>query len=180
MSTIYFTSDQHFGHQAIIKHSNRPFSSVEEMNEILIQNHNKIVTNKDDVYFLGDFSFYKDFNKIKEIIKRYNGRKYLIYGNHDKEFRKKYLEVFKSCNDYLEINYNKIKICMMHFPITSWNKMKYGSWHLHGHTHGKIQESNNVFIKDNFYRWDVGVDCNNYKPISFEELKNKFNGKDNS
>lgn len=180
MSTIFWTSDQHFGHKSVIKHCSRPFSSVEEMTEKLINNYNEVVTNKDIVYFLGDISFEKDFNDTKKIINKLNGHKRLIYGNHDKEYRKKYLEVFESCDDYLEINYHKQLIVMSHYPISMWNKMRYGSWMTHGHSHGKMLENNIVSIKQGFYRWDIGVDSNNYYPISFEKLKEKFNGKNNS
>lgn len=54
----YFTSNLHFGHENIIRFSNRPFSSAEEMNRTLIDNWDSRVTDRDDIYILGDM-FYK-------------------------------------------------------------------------------------------------------------------------
>ena len=53
---IYFTADLHFYHENVISHASRPFSSVEEMNEALIRNWNKIVKPTDEIYILGDFT----------------------------------------------------------------------------------------------------------------------------
>ena len=80
---IFFTSDQHYGHFNIIRYCNRPFSSVEEMDETLIQNHNKKVRQSDIVYMVGDLAFHKDRAQIIALLKRLNGRKILVTGNHD-------------------------------------------------------------------------------------------------
>ena len=64
----WFYSDPHFYHKNIIKYTNRPFDNVLEMNEIIIDNHNKCVGNKDHVVCLGDFSF-SDEDKTVEILK---------------------------------------------------------------------------------------------------------------
>ena len=83
MPKIFFTSDQHFGHKNVIRYDNRPFTSVEDMDEALIRNWNAKVTEKDTVYVLGDISWYNDettatiFNSLK-------GHKILIKGNHDR------------------------------------------------------------------------------------------------
>ena len=77
---IYYISDLHFYHANIIKLCERPFKSVEDMNNILINNWNKTVMNDDTVYFLGDFSFKCNQNQADKILEQLNGKKYFIKG----------------------------------------------------------------------------------------------------
>lgn len=92
----YYTSDIHFGHNKIINFEKRPFKSVEEMDNTIINNWNNKIKPTDEVYILGDFTFYKG-EKTNEILRQLNGSKYLIIGNHDcyflkdKSFDKAYL-----------------------------------------------------------------------------------------
>ena len=79
---IYFTSDLHLGHAEIVGMSKRPFSSVEEMDEALIENWNSRVHKNDDVYILGDL-IYKSARPPEEYLSRLRGKKHLIFGNHD-------------------------------------------------------------------------------------------------
>ena len=79
---IWVTSDTHFNHANIIKYCNRPFSSVEEMNETIIANWNKVVSERDIVYHLGDFAL-GDKSLIPNILRRLNGCIKVIMGNHD-------------------------------------------------------------------------------------------------
>ena len=82
MSKIFITSDTHFSHKNIIKYCNRPFSSVEEMNSVLTDNWNSIVSKDDLVIHLGDFSFGRTIESIKNHLDKLNGNKILILGNH--------------------------------------------------------------------------------------------------
>lgn len=88
----YFISDLHLGHKNCLKFDNRPFNTIEEQNDFIIKNWNKTITNLDDVYILGDISWY-DANKTIDIFSRLNGRLHLIKGNHagkslsDEEFK---------------------------------------------------------------------------------------------
>ena len=86
MGKIFYIADTHFGHDNIRKLSNRPFSTVEEMDNALINNWNSVVTDDDDVYILGDFS-YKSEDPI-DYLKKLNGKKHLIVGNHDNKLLK--------------------------------------------------------------------------------------------
>lgn len=79
---VFFTSDTHFGHANIIRFCKRPFENVEEMNEVLIENWNKVVSDDDTVFHLGDFAF-GGSNVWKEIIPRLKGHINLIIGNHE-------------------------------------------------------------------------------------------------
>ena len=88
----YLIADTHFGHSNIIEYENRPFSSVQEMDEYLIKLWNSIVKNDDLVYVLGDFTLSRRMNVIKELIRQLQGRKILIMGNHDTRKPKDYVE----------------------------------------------------------------------------------------
>ena len=162
---IFFTSDTHFGHKLMT--TMRPFGSVEEMDESLIENWNRDVSKDAVVFHLGDFIFSVKTERIKSLIKRLNGKIILVKGNHDSKLRKNHLECFHEVYDYLELNINKdnIHITLCHYPFAHWNRSHYGAWNLHGHCHG-----NNLISREN--QLDVGVDCHNFRPISFEEVKN--------
>lgn len=83
MNDIWFTSDTHFGHHNVIRYCNRPFRDKYEMDRVMIENWNRVVKPKDLIYHLGDVSFY-GVTKTTAIVKRLNGIKMLIRGNHDK------------------------------------------------------------------------------------------------
>lgn len=80
---IFFTADQHFGHARIIDLCGRPFSDVDEMNNSLVERWNRVVTERDTVFVLGDWAL----GRIRDTIKltdRCNGTKILVSGNHDR------------------------------------------------------------------------------------------------
>lgn len=81
---IYFTSDLHLGYSKVIKNRNRPFDTVEEMNETLIANYNSLVSKKDTVYLLGDLTQKLEPQEANSLLSRLNGKKTLLIGNHDK------------------------------------------------------------------------------------------------
>lgn len=78
----YFTSDLHLGHTNVIRYCKRPYESVEQMNESLVDNWNAVVKSSDDVYVMGDFSL--SATAVKDYVPRLKGRKHLIKGNHDR------------------------------------------------------------------------------------------------
>lgn len=189
--TIWFTSDTHFYHKAIIKYCNRPVPDnyifdvrdgvdvVAAMNEWLIKRWNEKVKPSDEVYHLGDFAFCGKTRR-KEIIQRLAGIKYLVRGNHDPdkedfwkdagfEWVKDYYklmvhDVYQDEEDETKFHQYHQPIILCHFPILSWDNMAHGSWHLHGHCHGSLPQTK-------MKRMDAGVDCNNWYPISYEEVK---------
>lgn len=167
----FFTSDQHYGHKNICRFANRPFASVEEMNEALIQNHNAVVNYDDSVWFLGDFAFANPA-ETKRILRRLNGNKNLILGNHDKNFRRHERDfvgkgLLNGIYDYREITIEKQHIVLFHYGMRVWNRGHHGSWLLYGHSHGALPPQGKSV--------DVGVDDKNisdeYRPYSFEEVK---------
>lgn len=175
----FFTSDTHWGHGNIIKYSNRPFSSVEEMDVELIKRWNQAVTPQDVVYHLGDFAF-ADTDRILRILNQLNGRIHLVLGNHDQTIKKS-TEIksrFATVRDLMDIWIpdttapgGKQHIVLCHFPMISWNKMARGSWMLHGHCHGNLTYP---FSEGHGKIFDVGSDVWDYAPVSYERLKREM------
>ncbi|NLW32955.1 MAG: phosphoesterase [Fibrobacter sp.] len=159
---IFFTSDTHFGHKNIIKYCKRPFSSVEEMDDALIENWNKKISLRGNtVYHLGDFANAHRAEKVLEYRKRLNGRIILIEGTHD-NFDDKKACGFTHMTPLLPIKHEGVSITLCHYALRVWPKSHFDAWHCYGHSHGRLEPIGKS--------WDVGVDNNNYSPISFEEL----------
>lgn len=164
MST-FFTADTHFGHAAIIGFCNRPFDTVQEMNEEFIKNWNSVVSPQDVVYHLGDFGFMSAAEMVK-IINRLNGNINVVPGNHDKQLVK--ISRLNFCAPIHEIKVDGTFVVLCHYPMLSWNRSSHGSMMLHGHSHGTQQYPGAMRIHD------VGVDVNGYAPVSFETIKEKL------
>lgn len=150
-----FTSDLHFHHKNIVKFTNRGKETTqEEHDEWLINLWNAEVAKGDLVYHLGDFSFAKKYEDIATLIEKLNGQKIFIKGNHDRPEHLTQLVkdgLIVSWDHYKEIKIQDTKVCLFHFPISSWNGQGRGSWHLHGHSHGNHTESKGKML-------DVGLD----------------------
>jgi len=117
----FYTSDQHFFHTNIIKYCNRPFSSSEEMNRALINNWNKKVTDKDNVYILGDLSW-GTVEQTISILQQLKGNKFFIKGNHDKIIRDRdIVNKFGWIRDYAMIKDDNQKVVLFHYPIAVWD-----------------------------------------------------------
>lgn len=184
---VWFASDYHFCHANVIKYDNRPFDDVQEMDHALIENWNELVDKNDTVIYLGDLCFDRSSTVSKSIVDQLNGKIHFVLGNHDKEKDIKKIGRFESVSDYINLsvldsdNPRKYQgIMIMHFPILSWDKSHHGEWHLHGHCHGS-------FMNNPEYSWyyerkvlDVGCNMTNYKPISYAEVKEIMNKKENS
>jgi calcineurin-like phosphoesterase family protein len=177
-SKVFFTSDTHFWHEHVINFSKRPFNSIEEMNEALITLWNETVGSDDVIYHLGDFGFCGQ-EKFTDIISRLNGKKYLILGNHDiKNIKKSWTEHFENIAMMAQIKVEGQLVYLSHFPLYTWGGLyrKDPIWHFYGHVHTKdgIITNRDAWLKPNRYQYDVGVDNNNYCPVSFNEIKAKI------
>jgi len=192
---IFFTSDSHFGHGNIIKYCKRPFLSVEEMDAEMIRRWNRVVKANDIVYHLGDFTLLGT-KKAAEYFLQLNG-KIRILGttwHHDKKWLprcnikdgnlllpKLGRTDFISASGHhvvvlpalflLEIaglgdNENSQVVVLCHYPLAVWDRKHYGAWHLHGHSHGS-HENDGLSL-------DVGVDCNQFRPVSLEDVVGKM------
>lgn len=161
MGNIFFTSDEHYGHANIIKFCNRPFESLEDMKEQLIQRHNSTVKEGDVTYHLGDMFWRRvSIPEANEIMDRLNGKHYLILGNHD-EVAKRIAGRFEWVKDCALIHTNT-RVWLSHYAHRSWPDSHRGSYHLFGHTHNALS--------DYGYSTDAGVDACGYFPKSYEEI----------
>ena len=182
-SGIFFTSDTHFGHSKIIDYCKRPFSSIEEHDKTLIQNWNNVVGQDDTVFHLGDFA-YGNSQFISNIIKQLNGNIILIKGNHDlRNMNPTLYNIFSDAVYQARILIDKQTVYLNHFPFLCFEhgdinlyKDNY-SIQLFGHVHsGPLTSSEDVNRLNILFptQYDVGVDNNNYTPISWTDIKNKI------
>ena len=179
LAHVWVTADHHFAHENIIGFCNRPFENVLEMDQVLIDNWNKVVRPQDLVIHLGDFTlgegkqaqFY--FSQLKGDIC------ILSYPwHHDQRWLKTGLPL-KSKSDFdvrlwpsmviLEVpelgkNGYPLAITLCHYPMAQWDRNHHGAWHLHGHSHGNYRHTS----EDDYgnVALDIGVDCQHYYPIN--------------
>ena len=164
---IYFTSDLHIGHANIIKFCDRPFSTVHEMDETLIENWNARVTDSDTVYILGDLMFRNEIDP-EEVLSRLKGRKYLITGNHDKKWMhqidlKKH---FEKVSKLMVLRLGKKTITLCHYPMMAFE----GNYLIYGHIHNNKSDLYYPLLKTMENALNAGVEINGYMPVTFEEL----------
>jgi len=136
----FFIADLHFGHANVLKFDNRPWVNIEEHDAALIKNWNDAVGFDDDVYILGDFSWY-NATKTIEIFEQLNGRKHLIIGNHDNKLLKSpgVRALFVEILYYKEIECENRKVVLCHYPIPCFNGHYYQAVHLYGHVHNSFE-----------------------------------------
>lgn len=172
---IWFTSDLHLRHQRILTiGKGRPFGSTEEMESIIIKNWNSKVDINDTVYVLGDVFWGQNSEQIKKIMTKLNGKKILVYGNHDRIMPNVKSDCWLEVCSYKEISIGDNKIVLSHYPIYEWNGFFYQSYHFHGHTHATLNLAEKTLPRGNGNCWDVGVDNNDFTPVSFDEIKEKI------
>lgn len=168
MSNIFITSDTFFGREQIIKKAKRPFSSVEEMNETLINNWNSVVKQDDIVYHLGNFAW--DPFSAEKALKELNGNIIFILGEYDDSILELYnmFEGIEIIEDQIYKDPN-IKGVLSHWPLEEWSGKRRGLFHYHGHSTKKLKTD---LSKMN--RVNVCTDHWNFTPQNINELKNLF------
>ena len=180
----YFISDLHFGHTNCLAFDNRPFKTIEEHDYWLIREWNETVGMDDDVYILGDISWYGSVKTI-EIFKQLNGRLHLIKGNHDTTVLKnpELRGLFVEITDYKELYIDKnLSIVLCHYPITCFKNHFYGWYHFYGHVHSSFEwnmmENNKRLMTElyskpcNMFNVGAMMTYMNYKPRTFEQIVN--------
>lgn len=167
---VFFTSDTHFGHPAILKLSQRPFASVADMDAALITEWNAVIAPRDTVYHLGDFCF-RNARSASDYLEALNGEVHLIIGNHDGATLKRHANLFASIRTISEISLNGKTIVLCHYPMREWHGSWRGAWHFFGHVHGRLNH------QPLGYSLDVGVDSNRFRPWAFEEIEALFAGR---
>ena len=187
----FVTSDLHFFHRNIIDYSNRPYRDangdpdVDAMNEGIISNWNEVVSDGDRVYIIGDVSMGGKAKApaLAECLRRLNGDKYLVPGNHDtwildsEECMKELtllpaIYELKVSDDTLPKKGNQIArqtIVLCHYSMRVWHKNGRGAWHLFGHSHGTMDGIGKSF--------DIGFDgpYSNHRPMSYEQVREIMN-----
>lgn len=159
----YFTADPHYGHNNAIEYCNRPWKNSDIMDRKLIEIYNSCVNKEDTGYFLGDFSIKRSGygQYYINILRKLNGRKILILGNHDTLKPSKYVEYgFESVHTSLEIQIGSHNVVLVHDPAASIMDKK--KIFLCGHVHTLFKRLKNVI--------NVGVDVRNYTPVSELEI----------
>lgn len=179
----FFTSDLHFGHENIIAMDKRPFVSADEMNGDLISRWNNKVSSADTVYILGDLIWKNSVNTAPEIIKKLNGNKILIRGNHDTFVSNNAAaKLFVEIKDYADItvklkNGYKRRCILSHYFIPFYAGYRHGAVHLHGHAHNKAEYAAELAIVKNLKAqgynlsvFNVGCMHWNYTPVTLDEI----------
>lgn len=166
---IYVISDTHFNHKNIIDYCNRPIKDIDEMNNNIIYNWNKIVKKDDIVYHLGDFFLGSKFD-LKDIIDRLNGTIYLIRGNHDRLTVKSYEDCGIKVLKNTPIIMDDYKIMLSHRPLPD-TMIKDGYINIHGHLHQKkLEDTYDTTLFDKNKHINVSCDKLDFKPILLDDM----------
>ena len=162
---IFLTSDTHFGHAMMAKM--RGHSSIDAMNESIVERWNEVVRTTDEVLHLGDFSF-AGTTRTLEILARLNGRITLVPGNHDApSMLRRLAEAGVAVAEPLirrKLWTDRPRATLCHYPLLTWPSSHHGAWHFHGHSHGNLE------AQYTSTRIDVGWDCFN-DPVSLDVLE---------
>lgn len=197
--SIFFTADHHFGHAKIIRYEDRPFRDVGHMNQVMIDNWNKVVREEDTVYVLGDFALGKIDESLK-ILDHLSGKKILLVGNHDRPFleikthdgeytnkdlrrsktaQERYLTAGFDAVMHNEIIFNvdKYRLRLNHFPYfdPDAEDVRYQVMHPtdDGETllHGHVHSKWAIKVgPKRGLQINVGVDVNDYTPVSLDKI----------
>jgi calcineurin-like phosphoesterase family protein len=188
----YFIADTHFGHANIIKYCSRPFlsdeeerlvreahgdrdrlrdvavsrASVERMDQTMLDHINAVVGPDDTLWHLGDFTF-GDYEKAEGYRRRIRCRNvHLIWGNHDR--RPAVAPLFGRTYDQVMVRVEGQLIFLNHYAMRVWDRSHRGAWHLYGHSHGRLPEDPSALA------FDIGVDCHDFRPWSFDEIRERM------
>lgn len=179
---MFFTSDTHFCHTNIIKYCKRPFASVEENDEELIRRWNEKVPEDGIVFHLGDVAF-GDPERVDNILKRLNGKIYLVIGNHDwRRIVANHKWRFELMTQQINMKIGKRHIILNHYPMLAFSGAWRGedaTYQLFGHVHTSpytdegLDQARMKYLFTSQY--DVGVDNNNFTPVSWKEVDQIIN-----
>jgi calcineurin-like phosphoesterase family protein len=158
---VYFTSDHHFGHAAARSFYRRPFTSIDEMDRVMIDRWNAVVGIHDELWHLGDFSVRQSPERVAVLLGVLHGQKHLITGNND-DATVTTCDGWQSVQPYAEVTVDGTKLVLCHYPFRTWRDMGRGAINLHGHSHGKLKPLPRQF--------DVGVDVRDFQPVRLAEI----------
>lgn len=166
---IFYIADTHFGHENIIEMCGRPFSSVDEMNRIMIDRWNNKVKGNDTVYVIGDMFF--RCQDPESILKQLKGRKRLLIGNHDGSWMTKLdaSEYFLCIDTMLESSVDNYGVTMCHYPLLTW-RHSLKTYMIHGHIHNDTSSDFWPLVRSRERVLNAGVDINGFEPVILDEL----------
>lgn len=169
MPRTFFTADQHIGHAGILSprmSSRRPFATIREHDETMVECWNSVVRTDDVVWFLGDWAHKCSPSYALQIFRRLNGIKYPIRGNHERIGEKMPWDA--PMRDVAQIHVQDpgmqkaVGIWLSHYAHRTWPKSRRGHIHLYGHSHGTLPGTSRSL--------DVGVDAWNWTPVTLEQI----------
>lgn len=177
-ANVWFTADTHFSHEKIIGFSNRPFANVIEMNEEIIRRWNEAVPVDGVVFHLGDFCL-GNSTEWNSILYRLNGKIYLILGNHDfRSIKEGFMSRFEHVTQQMTVQVGGQSIILNHCPLLCYGGAYRDVWQLFGHVHSGPRSMTGLDVPRLRHlfplQYDVGVDNNDYRPVSFAEVKAKI------
>lgn len=167
---FFVTSDEHHGHENIVKMCNRPFANTREMSDVVIDRHNAKVPNDGGslTIHVGDM-FWRTLSTddVISIMRRMHGRHAYVWGNHEDVFKRGegLKNFFLAMEHYSTFKHNKRKYVLSHYAMRVWDKSHVGSVMLYGHSHGELPEVGLSF--------DIGVDSHNFEPWTMSEIEAK-------
>lgn len=171
MTKTFLTSDTHFGHAGVCHFLRadgsklRPWDNPDEMDEDMVENWNKVVGPKDVVWHLGDVVINR---KALNTLRRLNGRKKLVMGNHDIFKASEYLEHFEDLKGFHKLD----TFALSHIPLHPESVGRWADGNIHGHTH--YQNVLDKLGKPDPRYICVCVEQTNFTPIDFEEIRDKY------
>jgi calcineurin-like phosphoesterase family protein len=171
---IFFTTDTHFDDPYSLAYFDRPFENVDEMNRTLVEKWNRVVMDDDTVYHLGDFTL-AGIAHFTKWVNRLRGTIRILPGSHDDPWLKDFVPSprVQVLPPLVSLEFPDIAagkdsqvIVLCHYSMQVWDRSNQGSWHLFGHSHGKLKGIGLSF--------DVGVDCTEFTPLSLEMVAAKM------
>lgn len=179
---IWLTADSHYGHENILRHDGRPFASIKEHDEALVENHNQCVKPGDEVWHLGDFACCNVEHPAGWYLDKLHGNIHIIWGNHDHRGKMSAAacmsdgrkgKKFASAHDVYMLSVARMlpetcgkpgdHLFLSHYAHKVWPGSHHGRWHLYGHSHGNLDGGLGASM-------DVGVVLHGYKPINYDEV----------
>ncbi|MDD1686871.1 hypothetical protein [Methanoregula sp.] len=163
-SSFFLVSDTHFDHKNIIEYCNRPFSSLEQMNQTILKNWNSIIKNNETVFFLGDMAWGKKHRPISYWLAQLNGTIQFIIGPSHDEPRP------PNSYDSVVLNYRNRDFLLVHNPHDPDRIPKdWSEWIIHGHKHNNSM-GKYPFINGENKTINVSVELTGYKPVSIDQI----------
>ena len=169
---IWLTGDTHFYHENILRFCSRPFDTIGEHDEALINNWNSVVSKDDSVYHLGDLTLGGHAQAVNVLCRLNGDVRILAYPfHHDRRWLGPILKgkvthtatgVVVLEQQIVRLSLGETNVYLCHFPLGEWPQKHYGAVHAHAHSHGNYKGEGRIV--------DVGVDCHGYFPVSIERV----------